>query len=538
MAVVSISRIQIRRGRKNTGSGLPQLASGELGWATDAQELWIGNGAVSEGSPYVGNTKILSEHDDLFAYAKTYSYISTSNNYQTGASVNTPVQRTLQARLDDRVSIKSFGANGDGTDQTASIQRAVDQLYLNAATKLTSASRVVLYMEPGDYLITNTIHLPPFTTIVGAGKDKTIINCTSTTSPAFTTVNDSSTPGNPASDSTSTTLNQARNLYIKDITIQVASNQALLLQSCKDSIFENVKLKGPWQNNASSGASTGIWMRALSTAVNSSENYFNNCTIEGFTNGLKSDNDIEKNIWNNCRWDTCQIGVDFGGATVLGNSGMLTGPVNNIITNSHFNNISQGAIEIATGSNNVSQLNKFYDVGNNMGSSTVAAHPVLKYTAYKNQSLDDWFKRTEELGYDPAYQTNIAYIPEISGSAIAQLGTTYRLAITQFSEFSKLFRLAADTTRAYEIDYIYKSSAVNAQRSGKIEVIVRPGSNTVDMTDTYDYIGDAALDRNLQFKAQTFDENNNSSVDTIAITVLNSTSSDNAELIYTVRSKS
>ena len=66
MAVVSISRIQIRRGRKNQGSGLPQLASGEFGWATDAQELWIGNGAVSEGSPYVGNTQILTQHDDLF----------------------------------------------------------------------------------------------------------------------------------------------------------------------------------------------------------------------------------------------------------------------------------------------------------------------------------------------------------------------------------------------------------------------------------------------------------------------------------------
>ena len=38
MAVVSISRIQIRRGRKNQGSGLPQLASGEFGWATDAQD--------------------------------------------------------------------------------------------------------------------------------------------------------------------------------------------------------------------------------------------------------------------------------------------------------------------------------------------------------------------------------------------------------------------------------------------------------------------------------------------------------------------
>ena len=46
------------------------------------------------------------------------------------------------------------------------------------------------------------------------------------------------------------------------------------------------------------------------------------------------------------------------------------------------------------------------------------------------------------------------------------------------------------------------------------------------------------LAQNLQFKAQTFDENSNSSVDTIAIMVLNSTSSDNAELTYTVRSKS
>ena len=159
MAVVSISRIQIRRGRKNQGSGLPQLASGELGWATDAQELWIGNGAVSEGSPFVGNTKLLSERDDLFAYAKTYSYKSTSSNYQTGASVNTPIQRTLQSVLDDKVSIRTFGANGDSTDQTASLQRALDQLYLNAASKGTELSRVVLVMEPGVYTITGTIYI-------------------------------------------------------------------------------------------------------------------------------------------------------------------------------------------------------------------------------------------------------------------------------------------------------------------------------------------------------------------------------------------
>ncbi len=538
MAVVSISRIQIRRGRKNQGSGLPQLASGEFGWATDAQELWIGNGAVSEGSPYVGNTQILTQHDDLFQYAKTYSYKSLSNNYQTGASVNTPIQRTLQDRLDDRVSIRSFGANGDGTDQTAAIQRAVDQLYLNAATKLTAPSRVVLYFEAGNYNISSTIKLPPFTTIRGAGIDKTIFNCTSTTVPAFDTVNDSSVPGSYAGDATSTTLNQARNIFMSDCTVQVASQQAIKLTSCKDSHFENIKLKGPWENNASAGSTTGLWLVSLSTAVNCVNNYFNNMQIQGFTNGIKSDFDISRNVWNNCRFNTCMIGIDFGGATVLGNSGQLTGPVNNIITNSHFDQISQHAIDIATGNNNVSQLNKFYDVGNNMGSSTQAAHPVIKFLAYNNESIDDWFKRTEELGYDPTYQLNISYIPEISGSAIASIGTTYRLAITQFSEFSKLFRLAADTTRAYEIDYIYKSSAVNAQRTGKLEVIVNPTNNLVDLVDSYDFVGDSTLAQNLQFKAQTFDENSNSSVDTIAIMVLNSTSSDNAELTYTVRSKS
>ncbi len=538
MAVVSISRIQIRRGRKNQGSGLPQLASGEFGWATDAQELWIGNGAVSEGSPYVGNTQILTQHDDLFQYAKTYSYKSLSNNYQTGASVNTPIQRTLQDRLDDRVSIRSFGANGDGTDQTAAIQRAVDQLYLNAATKLTAPSRVVLYFEAGNYNISSTIKLPPFTTIRGAGIDKTIFNCTSTTVPAFDTVNDSSVPGSYAGDATSTTLNQARNIFMSDCTVQVVSSQAIKLTSCKDSHFENIKLKGPWENNASAGSTTGLWLVSLSTAVNCVNNYFNNMQIQGFTNGIKSDFDISRNVWNNCRFNTCMIGIDFGGATVLGNSGQLTGPVNNIITNSHFDQISQHAIDIATGNNNVSQLNKFYDVGNNMGSSTQAAHPVIKFLAYNNESIDDWFKRTEELGYDPTYQLNISYIPEISGSAIASIGTTYRLAITQFSEFSKLFRLAADTTRAYEIDYIYKSSAVNAQRTGKLEVIVNPTNNLVDLVDSYDFVGDSTLAQNLQFKAQTFDENSNSSVDTIAIMVLNSTSSDNAELTYTVRSKS
>ena len=163
---------------------------------------------------------------------------------------------------------------------------------MNAASKGTELSRVVLVMEPGVYNITGTIYIPPFATIRGAGIDKTIIKCTSLTSPAFSTVNDSSTPGNPAAESTTTTLNQARNIEISGLTLEVVAGNALQLIDCKNSLFENLKLKGPWESNASVGVSQGIRLTALSTAVTCQHNQFDNCTIHGFSNAVKSDHDI------------------------------------------------------------------------------------------------------------------------------------------------------------------------------------------------------------------------------------------------------
>ena len=83
MSVVQISRIQQRRGKKNGDFGFPQLASGELGWAIDTQELYIGNGAVSEGAPYVGNSKVITEHDDILQFVALYEY-QKNNHYKIG----------------------------------------------------------------------------------------------------------------------------------------------------------------------------------------------------------------------------------------------------------------------------------------------------------------------------------------------------------------------------------------------------------------------------------------------------------------------
>ena len=135
MAVVQISKIQLRRGKKNSGTGLPQLASGELAWAIDTQELFVGNGAVGEGAPYVGNTKILTEHDSILELIANYTYKYDSALGQS--LIEGTVTRTLQARLDDGVvNARSFGIVSSkewpaGTviaDQTEKIQQAIDSI--------------------------------------------------------------------------------------------------------------------------------------------------------------------------------------------------------------------------------------------------------------------------------------------------------------------------------------------------------------------------------------------------------------------------
>ena len=174
MAVLQISRIQLRRGKKNDASGLPQLASGEMAWAIDSQELYIGNGAVSEGAPAVGNTRILTENDNILDLAEQYQYKVNDPTIQTNADVNFPIIRTLQDRLDDIVTSNNYGILGDATDQTANIQNAITNLFVDAE------SRVVLQFQPGVFEISDTIDIPSYVTIKGAGSGKTIFNFTGT----------------------------------------------------------------------------------------------------------------------------------------------------------------------------------------------------------------------------------------------------------------------------------------------------------------------------------------------------------------------
>lgn len=81
----------------------------------------------------------------------------------TGAS-----SRTVQDKARDTVSVKDFGAKGDGvTDDTSSIQKA-----LNAATNLSSSGQAVkVYFPDGTYLISSVLTLGANLHLQGSGRN-------------------------------------------------------------------------------------------------------------------------------------------------------------------------------------------------------------------------------------------------------------------------------------------------------------------------------------------------------------------------------
>lgn len=532
MAVIQISRIQVRRGQKNQGSGIPQLAGGEIGWAMDSQELYIGNGSVAEGAPQVGNTKVLTEHDNLFELADEYIY--KGNTILTGDSETTPIRRTLQDRLDDIVSVKAFGANGDGSDQTASLQRAVDQIFLNDSSKGDEASRTVLHIPAGIYNVSTSIKLPPYTNIVGAGVGKTKIVGTGDHS-VFITVNETSTPGNYSDDSNSTRNNQARHIKLEGMTIDATGTTShLVLQSCRDSMFSNLEITGYWESGDQPGNAFGIELRSLSEAVGSHRNLFENITMSGLDKAVGSDYDVVDNRFTKLNVTTCGYGAVFGENTTIGSTGQEIAPTRNIIENSKFEEIDKQAIWIQEGKSNISRNNTYISVGNIGGTESNAQHSVIKFVSNNNRSEDDYFSRSEQLGYDQNFILNDPYISEIEGPVFAKIGNNHQLPIGQRNTPITLFRLPGDSNKVFTVDYIYNSTAVDATRVGKMTIMMDSTSDNIHFVDDYDYNGDSNYSTGMSITAELADVNNGGTNDTILVKVQNTTAGDEGTFNFTV----
>lgn len=380
MAVVQISKIQVRRGQKNSNSGIPQLSSAEFAWAVDSQELYIGNGSVLEGAPYVGNTKILTEHDNILDLASSYQYASNDT------SISLSISRSLQSKLDEYVSVADFGAVGDGsTDCVAAFETAFTELFRNANPNF----KKILIVPNGEYLFTSDLTIPDGVILTGESQANTILNFGAHNIRFITST------GLELADFTST--NRPQNIKISNLTISRTTGQ-VTLSGVANSSFENIKFMGEYVlgntvTSLSSEPAAVYWENTLvGTKVDNI--LFRDCAFEGNSINIKcsqSDTFDTTNKFENCNF--------FVSNTAIYVSGTATQGTKWTIYDCNFEEIASQAFRSTHGQGTLIQRCRFKNVGNDTGTS---ANPtdVMVYFGEKigNVLVDCTSDRQQDAG--------------------------------------------------------------------------------------------------------------------------------------------
>jgi len=425
MPIVQISRIQHRRGKK---TDLPQLAAGELGWSVDDQRLYIGNGTVADGAPAIGNTEVLTANSTAMSAAVGYVYRgylgAASTPIVTGSSGD--VTRTLQQTLDDRVSVKAFGAVGDNsTDDTTAIQRAIDELYADT-DKTDTRARRILFFPAGVYKVSSALTIPPFAHLVGEGTDKTIISNSGNNAVIVTEDNN----GNTYGSITTTTPTQ---IQFDGITFKnTVAYGGVSIDNATHLYFNNCKFQGSYASGgADASNSKGVTVRST-TALPCANIVFDQCQFTKFARLVDISYDVDNMKFISCDFSTAYygalIGADMDGST----DGFTKGPRGIHFVNSSWQTISQQAILVAPKSGStdsigprhiLSQGNFFAeDIGNNMeGVQSINEVPIIQFDNDECGSMFDFFERTSQRDTNFGDSTDPSNTPaEVQGIGVTE----------------------------------------------------------------------------------------------------------------------
>jgi hypothetical protein len=177
-------------------------------------------------------------------------------------------------------------------------------------------------------------------------------------------------------------------------------------------------------------------------------------------------------------------------------------------------------------------------VGNVGGNEGNAQYSVIDFNKPGNSSIEDFFARTKDLGYNQTYISTYKYVSEIKGKVNATLGGLNSLEVQEASSSTYFFRLPGDYSRTYDIEYQYASNVVNARRTGTMSFMLDVATNALSFVDEHSYQGDSNYENSLSFTAATINTDGNLGVDTIIVSMLNSTTNDQGEFNYKIKVRS
>ena len=366
----------------------------------------------------------------------------TSQSFSVGSARTV---RPLQNKLDDFVSVKDFGAKGDGaSDDTEAINRALYEVYCRSNSL---AARKTLYFPAGNYVITGDIKVPSHAILVGEGAYNTVITQTRSPyiAPYITWV--MYTADNLQQTQSLIGLNGAS--LPTDITIQNMSlnstGDGIIVDSASRVTITNVRFKGPKTtvstlNDSILGVPTSAIRINGQSLVSCSDFNVTDCLFDGFNLGvyLPSGQNLTNTLIDSCTFENLYQGIYF-----TGNSAK-----NVTLTNSIMDLIYDSGCYITNTSNFLSMGNYYRDVANNLRGYTLPSSVIVNFssTATGCASIADQFDRTD------TYNLTVHRVSETVSSVEWNLASGLRLGALQ-QNMGKSVTIAANTTAALGINF-------------------------------------------------------------------------------------
>jgi Pectate lyase superfamily protein len=302
--------------------------------------------------------------------------------------------RSLQRKLDDFVSVKDFGAKGDGvTDDTEAINRALYEIYCRTTS---ISARKTLYFPAGNYVISASINVPSHARIIGEGTFNTQITQTANpyVYPYVTWV--MYTADNLQQTGNLIGLNGAglpTDITITNLTLQ-SLNDGIIIDSASRVTLDNVRLQGPISSvitgtDAISGNTTaGVKILGRNLAFASDVNMID-CLFNGFNSGvyLPASQYASNALIDSCTFYNLYYGIYLIGANSKGFT----------LANSVMDAIYQNGVYVINSNNFTSLTNYFKDVGDHLNGASTPSTTVIYWdnTAVGCSSIGDSYDRTD-----------------------------------------------------------------------------------------------------------------------------------------------